>query len=72
MPTRAADDVGFGERRVEDAIVAVQPLQAVRHLEDAALAWHDRQRFLRGWRRRRPRRRRRCAGRAPSRPSACG
>ena len=26
----AADDVGFGERRVEDAVAAVEPLQAVR------------------------------------------
>jgi hypothetical protein len=26
-PDRAADDVGFGERRVEDAVVAVEPLQ---------------------------------------------
>ena len=42
----AADDVGFGERRVEDAIVAVEPLQPVRQLEDAALAGHDRQRVL--------------------------
>ena len=45
-PDGAADDVRFGERRVEDAIVAEQPLQAVRQLEDAALARHDRQRVL--------------------------
>ena len=38
MPMRAADDVGLGERRVEDAVVAVEPLQAVRQLEHAALA----------------------------------
>ena len=43
---RPADDAGFGERRVEHPIVAVQTLQAVRQLEDAALARHDRQRFL--------------------------
>ena len=68
----AADDARFGDRRVEHAVVAEQPLQAVRHLEDAALAGHDRQRVL-------------AAGvgdvlaedddarvRAPSRPSACG
>ena len=40
MPDRAADDVRFGERRVEDALVAERALQAVRHLEDAALARH--------------------------------
>ena len=40
----AADDVGFGERRVEHAIGAVGLLQAVRHLEHAALAGHVRQR----------------------------
>ena len=34
----AADDVGLGERRVEHAVAAEPPLQAVRHLEDAALA----------------------------------
>ena len=42
------DDAGFGERRVEHAIVAVEPLQAVRELEDAALAGDDRQRVLLG------------------------
>ena len=48
-PDAAADDVGFGERRVEHAIVAVEPLQAVRELEDAAFAGHERQRvFLAG------------------------
>ena len=40
----AADDVGFGERRVEDAVAAELPLQTVRHLEDAALALDRRQR----------------------------
>ena len=43
---RAADDVGLGERRVEHAVVAEHPLQAVRHLEDAALALDERQRRL--------------------------
>ena len=38
----AADDVGLGERRVEDAVAAVRALQAVRDLEDAALARHRR------------------------------
>ena len=38
MPTRAADDVGLGERRVEDALAAELALQAVRDLEHAALA----------------------------------
>ena len=37
----AADDRRFGERRVEDAIVAVQALQPVRDLEDAAFAGDD-------------------------------
>ena len=46
MPTRAADDAGLGDRRVEDAVVAVQPLQPVRDLEDAALARDDRERLL--------------------------
>ncbi len=35
---RAADDVGFGEGRVVDARRAERALQAVGHLEDAALA----------------------------------
>ena len=39
-PDRAPDDVGFGERRVVDAVRAVAPLQVVRDLEDAALALH--------------------------------
>ena len=38
MPTRAPDDAGFGERRIEDAVVAGRALQSVRDLEDAALA----------------------------------
>ena len=41
---RAADDVGFGERRVEHAVGAVDALQPVRDLEHAALAGHVRQR----------------------------
>ncbi len=47
MPMRAADDVGLGERRVEHALAAELALQAVRHLEHAALAGHLRQRFSR-------------------------
>ena len=35
----AADDVGFGERRVEDAVGAELLLQAGGELEDAALAF---------------------------------
>ena len=46
MPTARPDDVGFGQRRVEDAVAAVEPLQAVRHLEHAALAGDQRQRLL--------------------------
>ena len=42
----ATDDGRLGERRVEDAILAVRALQAVRHLEDAALAGHDLQGLL--------------------------
>ena len=34
----AADDVGFGQRRVEDALGAELGLQAGGQLEDAALA----------------------------------
>src|SRR2546423_8009993 len=37
---RAPDDVGLGERRVEDARRAELALQVGRHLEDAALALH--------------------------------
>ena len=59
-PDGAADDAGFGERRVEDAVVAERALQTVRELEDAALAGHDRQRFPSAGVARRPRRRRRC------------
>ena len=42
----AADDVRFRKRRVEHALAAVQLLQAVRHLEDAAFARYRRQRAL--------------------------
>ena len=45
-------------------------LQSVRHLEDAAFAGHLRERRSHGWRRPRPGRRRRRAGRAPSRREA--
>ena len=41
----AADDCRFGERRVEDAIVAERALQAVGDLEHAALARHAGQRL---------------------------
>ena len=41
----AADDVGLGERRVEHAVAAERPLQAVRDLEDAALALHSLERL---------------------------
>src|SRR5207344_2797513 len=40
----AADDVGLGERRVEDPVAAERPLEAVRDLEYAALARDRRQR----------------------------
>ena len=36
----APDDVGFGERRIEDAVAAERALQPVRRLEHAALARH--------------------------------
>ncbi len=42
----AADDRGFGDRRVEHAIVAELPLQPMRHLEDTALAIHRLQRVV--------------------------
>ena len=45
-PDRAADDARFGKRRIEHPIVSEPPLQAVRHLEDAALARHERRRGL--------------------------
>ena len=61
MPIGAADDVRLGERRVEHAVVAEQPLQAVRHLEHAALARTRPPAPPSGSRRPRPRRRRRCA-----------
>ena len=41
----AADDAGFGNRRVEHAVAAVGALQAMRDLEDAAFALH----FLQGF-----------------------
>src|SRR5580765_875177 len=40
-PDAAADDRGFGERRVEHTVVAEEALQAVCDLEDAALAGYD-------------------------------
>ena len=43
MPDRAPDDVRLGQRRVEHARAAVRLLEAVRHLEHAALARHRRE-----------------------------
>ena len=40
------DDGRLGERGIEDAVVAKQPLQAVRELEHPALAEHDLERFM--------------------------
>ena len=40
MPVGAPNDVGFGERRVEDAVVAEFALQAEGELEDAAFPFH--------------------------------
>src|SRR6185436_15296281 len=40
-PDAAADDRGFGERRIEHAVVAEEALQAVCDLEDTALAGYD-------------------------------
>ena len=52
----AADDVGLGQRRVEDAVGAELGLQAGGELEDAALAFDLGRALLRGWRRPRLRR----------------
>ena len=39
MPSGAADDVGFGQRRIEDAVGAELALQSRGEFEDAALAF---------------------------------
>ena len=45
-PDRAADDIGLGQRRVEDAIAAESPLEPMRRLEHATFAGNQRQRRL--------------------------